>query len=71
MNSYGMTKKVVYENEEFNQGNIFTFTKEDFIEGCEMAINRFNSNKINTNGIKLQEKFTINNTVDELLQLFK
>lgn len=60
-----------HKGNKFNQGNIFTFTKEDFIEGCEMAINRFNSNKINTNGIKLQEKFTINNTVDELLQLFK
>ena len=52
-----------------NQGNIYTFKEDDFIDGCEKAIKRFESNKINTNGLKLQDEYTIENTVSKILKL--
>ena len=53
----------------FNQGNIFIFREDDFIDSCEKAISRVKNNKINTEGLKIQEQFTINNTCDKILKL--
>lgn len=47
----------------FNQGNFFTFKEDEFINGCEEAIKRFESQSINEAGFKLQENFTPANTV--------
>ena len=52
-----------------NQGNIYTFKEEDFIDACEKAIKRFESNKINENGLKLQEEYTSDNTLSQILKL--
>ena len=52
-----------------NQGNIYTFKEEDFIDSCEKAIKRFESNKINENGLKLQEQYTSDNTLSQILKL--
>jgi len=52
-----------------NQGNIYIFKEDDFIDGCEKAIKRFESNKVNTNGLKLQDEYTIENTVSKILKL--
>jgi len=52
-----------------NQGNIYTFKEDDFIDGCEKAIKRFESNKVNSNGLKLQDEYTIENTVSKILKL--
>lgn len=46
---------------QYNQGNIFDFSEEDFISGCEEAIKRYRSNPINKNGFELKEKFSIEN----------
>jgi glycosyltransferase involved in cell wall biosynthesis len=52
-----------------NQGNIYMFKEEDFIDSCEKAIKRFESNKINENGLKLQEQYTSDNTLSQILKL--
>lgn len=54
-----------------NQGNIYTFKDDDFIDSCEKAIKKFESNQINLNGIKLQKEYTIENTVSKMLELMK
>jgi hypothetical protein len=55
----------------FNQGNIFSFKEEAFIAGCEEAVKRYESNKINTAGLELQKKYTIDNTVSQILKLME
>ena len=57
------------KGQPFNQGKIFDFNEDDFIEGCEEAIKRVKSNPVNEEGKKLQTKFSYENTVDELLKL--
>ena len=53
----------------FNQGNIYTFDEEAFIEGCEKAIERYRQNSVNTEGLKLQEDFTYSKTVDAITEV--
>lgn len=55
----------------YNQGNIFSFKEEDFIEACEKSISRVEKNKVNENGLKLQEIYTIDNTVSKILKLMQ
>ena len=52
----------------FNQGNIFSFNDEAFIDGCEKAIEKFRNNRVNEKGLELQQKFTYEKTTDNLLQ---
>ena len=59
-----------HEGQEFNQGDIFSWSEDKFIEGCEKAIARVNSNRLNTEGLKLQSEFTVQKTVDQILSLF-
>ena len=54
---------------DFNQGNIYTFDEDDFIEGCEKAIERFKESPVNTAGLELQSKFTYSKTVDALEEI--
>lgn len=42
---------------KFNQGNLYDFNEHDFIESCYQAIDRFNNNPINENGLTIQKKF--------------
>lgn len=58
------------KGESFNQGRIYDFNEDDFIDACEKAIEKVNKNKINSEGLKLQTQFTCQNTVDEILKLF-
>ena len=53
----------------FNQGQIFTFDDDEFIEGCEKAIERYKSKPINEEGLKLQEEFSYSKTVDKITEL--
>lgn len=43
----------------YNQGAIFDFNEDEFILACEKAIKKVNENKINEEGLKLQEEYTI------------
>jgi hypothetical protein len=55
------------KGQPFNQGNIFTFNDDEFIAACEEAIKRVQTNPINNEGLKLQEKFTYAENVNKLL----
>lgn len=69
------SKVEVYDNKfftkgaPFNQGNIYDFDEEAFIDGCEKAVERYRSNPINEEGLKLKEQFTYEKTADKLLSL--
>ena len=52
----------------FNQGDIFDFNQEDFIAGCEKAIERVKANRVNEEGLKLQQQFTAEKMVDKILE---
>ena len=56
-----------HKGQEFNQGNINTFSDEDFAKAVEKAIKKC-SNK-NTEGVKLKEKFTYEKTVTQILEV--
>ena len=56
------------KNAPTNQGNIYTFDEDDFIEGCEKAIERHKNSSVNTEGLKLQEDFTYSKTVDSIME---
>lgn len=60
-----------HKNQPFNQGNIFDFDPEEFISGCEKAVERFKSNKINTSGLKLQDDFSSDKLKNNILNIIK
>jgi hypothetical protein len=51
----------------FNQGNIFDFHEDDFISGCEKAIEKVSSNRLNQEGLKLQDEFNSESFTDKIL----
>jgi glycosyltransferase involved in cell wall biosynthesis len=58
-------------NEPYNQGNIYDFSEDDFISSCEEAIKRYESSQVNENGLKLQENFSLDKTLDKLLPIIQ
>jgi hypothetical protein len=56
---------------KFNQGNLFNFEDEDFYSACENAELKVLNNPVNEKGILLQKRFTIEKTVDKILELLK
>lgn len=54
-----------------NQGLIADFKDEEFIYGCETAINRFQNNRTNLSGLELQNRFNWKHTVDVILDNLK
>ncbi len=53
---------------EFNQGTIFDFNEDEFIYACELAVNKVQKNKLNEEGLKLQQDFSYSKTVDVILK---
>lgn len=53
----------------FNQGQIFDWEEDDFIDACEEAIKRVRKNPTNNEGIKLQEAFSYKNVYNEIQKL--
>tara|TARA_R110000851_G_scaffold108634_2_gene230144 strand:- start:26441 stop:27529 length:1089 start_codon:yes stop_codon:yes gene_type:complete len=53
----------------YNQGKIFTFSEDAFIDGCERAIEKYKSEPTNKEGLKLQEDFTYSKTVDAIMEV--
>lgn len=60
-----------HDKAEYNQGRIFDFDEDEFIAGCEKAIERVESNPDNESGLNLQEKFTYEKTTDQILEAIK
>ena len=44
---------------QYNQGSIFDFNEDDFLDACEKAEERVLKNKKNEEGLKLQEEFSM------------
>jgi hypothetical protein len=55
------------KGQAFNQGNIFTWNEDDFIDGCEKAIARASASRINQEGLKLQQDFSKENFADNII----
>jgi len=55
----------------YNQGNIFDFDEDAFIEGCERAIERHKASAVNVNGLELQQKYPYSQTADAIIDLMK
>jgi len=53
---------------DHNQGNIFSFNEEDFLNGCDEAVARFQKNKVNEKGLELPGKYTWAKTADIILE---
>lgn len=51
----------------WNQGNIYTFDTNDFLSAFEIAVSRFKSNPINTNGLSLNGSHSFEKGVNILL----
>ena len=68
-------KRDVYDNvffkkgDPWNQGKIFDFKEEDFIEGCEKAIERAETNRNNKEGELLREHFSSEKLADNILKI--
>jgi hypothetical protein len=58
-----------HRGQPFNQGSIFDFDADDFINACELAIDRVNKNRINSEGLKLQEEFNVEKMADKILEI--
>jgi glycosyltransferase involved in cell wall biosynthesis len=54
---------------DFNQGNIFDWSDEDFLNGLDQVVNKFKNNPINEEGLKLQTEFTYAKMVDNILNV--
>ena len=53
----------------YNQGNIFDFNPDDFISACEIAVEKVRLNRVNQEGLKLQESFNSEKFADSILNV--
>lgn len=51
----------------FNQGNIFSWDDDEFIAGCEAAVEKYRINPVNHAGLRLQQDFTYQKTLKAIL----
>ena len=56
-----------HQNSPYNQGSIFDFHEDEFIAGCETAISRVESSRVNSNGLKIREDFSGEKFLDAIL----
>lgn len=57
-----------HPNQLYNQGNIFDFNEEEFLNSCEVAISKVQKNKINQKGLELQKTFSKDIFVDKVIE---
>lgn len=55
----------------FNQGSIFDWNDEDFLNGLDIVVDKFNKNSLNEAGLELQNKFSYSKMVDSILDIMK
>tara|TARA_B100000287_G_scaffold429071_2_gene481656 strand:- start:52 stop:1146 length:1095 start_codon:yes stop_codon:yes gene_type:complete len=54
------------KGQEFNQGQMFDWDEDDFIDACEEAIKRVETDKVNHEGLKLQNEFSYGKMLDRV-----
>lgn len=52
----------------YNQGKIYDFDEDQFVDACETVIKRVEQNPTNNEGLKLQKEFTVERTFDKILE---
>lgn len=57
------------QGEAFNQGSIFDWNEDEFIAGCETAIQNYKKSPINTAGVALQTEYTADKFTDSVIKL--
>lgn len=57
-----------HPNQPYNQGNIFTFSEKDFYEAIDKVILKVKTNKENIEGYDLQNKFSVDKTLNEIFK---
>ena len=55
------------KNAPFNQGNIFDFNEDEFINACEAASSNASKNKVNKKGLELREIFSKEKLLDNII----
>ena len=55
----------------FSQGQYFNWNEDDFINGCDKAVERFITNPFNEAGTELSRKFTYSKSLDIILENLK
>lgn len=53
-----------HPNSKYNIGNIYTYDTDIFLNACDLAIKRFESNPVNEAGKKLQESYSFKTGLD-------
>ena len=56
-----------HENPNWNTGNFFDWEESDFLDACDVAVNKYKQNKINAVGLELQKR-TYKDTVETILK---
>jgi hypothetical protein len=56
-----------HDGGQFNQGNLFDWSDDDYISALDVVLERFRANPVNTNGLELQKR-TYSQTVDKILE---
>tara|TARA_Y100001963_G_C6793285_1_gene456915 strand:- start:5091 stop:6170 length:1080 start_codon:yes stop_codon:yes gene_type:complete len=56
---------------DYNQGQIYDFNEDEFISACEDVIKRVENNRLNVEGEKLKDTFSISNSYDSILNSIK
>jgi hypothetical protein len=56
-----------HKGHPYNQGNIYDFNGDDFISACELALKKVEKDKINRAGLKLQDEFSSDKLVNNIL----
>ena len=56
---------------DYNQGQVYDFNEDEFISACEDVINRVEKNRLNVEGEKLKDTFSISNSYDSILNSIK
>ena len=59
------------QGDVFNQGNIFDWNDQDFLDGLDKVEFRYKQNPINLAGLQLQQKFTYSNMIDKILKIME
>ena len=57
------------EGQPFNQGNISTFSNEDFDSSCEKAVSLVNLGVSNEEGLKIKDSYSYSKTLDNILKI--
>jgi hypothetical protein len=56
------------QGQKFNNGNIYTFDTQSFLDSFDLAVKRFESNPLNEEGLKLQDSYSFKTGVDIILK---